>query len=274
MTRSSVAPVLLAIALMASACASSAVTSAAPAGQSYDGPLYLTRSAATHPEAGAAGDVVDCGTWGAGGFSDTDVYGEGATADSPEKALAVGRGEGLFSGVQQGLSVAKEEEDRVLYVVEVDGVVKQAVIVHNGPATDGAGGPGWYVESWAVCDYSELPQAFTDSIGLQIWTNASGEPVPTTKIQAWRGPEHCDWESMTFLSVGTVVYVRDPQPDLSEFFADAYRSHADLPRDAVDTGYEHDGRHLWLSSDEKLAFVGTQDDVEVWPRTIKQLACD
>ena len=56
---------------------------------------------------------------------------------APRQALEVAQSEGGFSGVQEGLLVAKEEDDRVLYVVEVDGVVKQAVIVHDGPATEG-----------------------------------------------------------------------------------------------------------------------------------------
>ena len=62
-----------------------------------------------------------------------------------------------FGGVQEGPRVAKQEDHRVLHVLEVEGVVKQAVIVHDGPTTEGAGGPGWYVKSWARCDYSGLP---------------------------------------------------------------------------------------------------------------------
>ena len=218
--------------------------------------------------------MVDCGTWGAGGFSDTEVYGEGATADSPEQALEVARSERGFGGAQQGLRVAKQEEHRVLYVLEVRGVVKQAVIVRNGPATEGAGGPGWYVESWARCDYSELPRWFTDSIGLQIWTDRPGRPLPTTTIESWTGPEHCGWQSMTFLHLGEAQYVRDPEPDLADFFAEPYVAHHQLPPTAVDTGFQRDGHHLWLSPDKQRAFVGrTPDDVEIWPRTIKPLGC-
>jgi hypothetical protein len=248
-------------------------TSGREAERTYSGPLHVTRDAATHPRAGAAGDVVDCDTWGAGGFDDQDVYGDGATADSPEEALEVSRGEGGFGGVQDGLLVAASEDDRVLYVVEVDGVVKQAVIVHDGPATEGAGGDGWYVESWAVCDYAELPRAFTDSLGLQVWSDASGRPVPTSTVASWRGPAHCDWQSMTFLELGKAHYVREPQPGLEEFFAEPYLAHTDLPANAVDTGFEHDGEHLWLSPDEQRAFVGTADDVELWPRTVQPLGC-
>jgi hypothetical protein len=67
-------------------------------------------------------------------------------------------------------------------------VAKQAVIVHDGPATKGEGGPGWYVESWAVCDYPGLPVSFTDSLGLQVWTGATGAPAPTSDIDSWLAP--------------------------------------------------------------------------------------
>jgi len=257
-----------------SACGGSEPGSGHHAVGTYAGPLHVARTAATHPSAGAAGDVVDCDAWGDGGSSGDGVYAEGATADSPSGALETARGEGGFGGVQEGLQVAREEDDRVLYVVEVGGVVKEAVVVHDGPATEGAGGPGWYVESWATCDYSELPRSFTDSIGLQIWSDAHGDPAPTSAIESWKGPEHCDWQSMTFLSLGQAEYVRNPERGLDEFFAGPYREHAVLPDDAVDTGFERDGDHLWLSPDKERAYVGTSQDVEVWPSTVQPLGCD
>jgi hypothetical protein len=61
----------------------------------------------------------------------------------------VARTERGFGDVQEGLRVAIQEDHRVLYVLEVESVVKQAVIVRDSPATEGAGGPSWYVESWA-----------------------------------------------------------------------------------------------------------------------------
>jgi hypothetical protein len=246
----------------------------AAATQSYDGPLHLAGDQARHPRAGAAGNVVDCTTWGSGGSSGAGVYGDGATAASPTEALEVARSEGGFGGVQAGLRVAKREDRRVLYVLEVGGVVKQAVIVHDGPATEGAGGDGWYVESWAHCDYSELPRSFTDSIGLQVWGDRAGRPVPTTTIASWTGPAHCDWQSMTFLYLGRATYVRDPLPDLGDYFTDRYRPHAELPADALDSGFARRGEHLWLSPDKRRAFVGTHDGVEVWPRAVQPLGCD
>jgi hypothetical protein len=264
--------------LMMTGCAGDrvGVTKGEPATQSYSGPLYLTREAAEHPAAGAAGDVVDCDAWGSGGFSDIEIYAEGATANTAEQALDVAASEGALAGTREGLLVSKQESDRVLYVLEMGGRVKQAVIVHDGPATDGAGGPGWYVESWAVCDLAELPGSFTDEIGLHVWTDLTGQVAPTSSIDSWTGPEHCNWQSMTFLQLGeadNAVYVRNPQRGLGDFFAEPYESHAELPASAIDTGFEREGEHLWLSADKQRAYVGTTKDVEVWPRTIQSLRC-
>ena len=272
MRRRAAVVLLLTVAMLAGGCGLADVTTS-PDTHGYDGPLYLPREAATHPRAGAAGDVVDCETWGAGGFSDESVYNGGATAGTATGALEVAGSEGGFAGVQEGLLVAKEESDRILYVLEVNGVVKQAVILHNGPATEGAGGHGWYVESWANCDYSEMPRSFTDSLGLQIWTDSTGRPAPTTSVQSWTGPEHCSWQSMTFLDLGKATYVRAPLPRLDEHFHHNYQDHAQLPADVIDTGFQRDERHLWLSPDKQRAFVGTVGDVEVWPRAIEPLGC-
>ncbi len=249
------------------------MTSENAAEYAYGGPLLVARGEAAHPRAGAAGDVVDCTAWGSGGLSGKVVYSGGATAGSPSEALEVAVSEGGFRGVQEGLVVAKEEGDRVLYVLVVSGKIKQAVIVRDGPATEGAGGPGWYVESWAHCDYSELPRPFTNSIGLQTWTDAEGETAPTTAIQSWTGPEHCNWQSMTLLRLGRGEYVRDPRDELEDYFVGPYEEHAALPADAVDTGFERGDDHLWRSPDKQRVFVGTSGDVEVWPRALQRLGC-
>jgi hypothetical protein len=266
---------VLVVALLLATCGCSEPHGSRGAGTEgrYGGPLFVPRAEAEHRQAGAAGDVVDCRTWGSGGFNDADVYGEGATADTPQQALQVASGEAGFGGIQKALRVARKEATRVLYVAEVKGEIKQAVIVRNGPATAGAGGAGWYVESWAHCDYAELPRSFTDSLGLQVWQDRAGHAVPTTTLQSFAGPKHCSWESMTFLQLGDSVYVRAPQPELREYFKQSYEEHARLPADAVDTGFERRGDKLWLSADKQRAFIGTVDDVESWPRTVRRLGC-
>lgn len=62
-------------------------------------------------------------------------------------------------------------------------------------------------------------------------------------------------------------------PDLGDFFAEPYDAELALPPDAVDTGYQREGRRLWLSPDKQRAYVGQPDNVELWPRTIKHLGC-
>lgn len=143
----------------------------------------------------------------------------------------------------------------MLYTYEVDRRVKQAMIVHRGKAVDG--GTGWYVESWARCDWAELPAALGDALGLEVWTDPSGRRVATGRVVSSRGPEHCDWQDMTFLSIdgGDLAdgqtYVEHPHTELyPDHFAVPYDRSTDLPSDARDTGYERDGRHLWVAPTE------------------------
>lgn len=70
------------------------------------------------------------------------------------------------------------------------GSPKAALVVRDGPGSEGAGGDGWYVESWAVCDVVELPDVARE-LGCEVWTDARGEPVPTRVLAVTRGPEHC-----------------------------------------------------------------------------------
>lgn len=167
----------------------------------------------------------------------------------------------------------------MLYVFDVGGEPKQAVVMRNGPATAGAGGSGWYVESWARCDLSEFPDAVAEAnFGQQIWTDEAGERAPTGQITSYPGVEHCQWQNMTFLDLKEpgpyeALYVRRPDPDLREFFAEPFDPALPLPADALDTGYERAGEHLWLSPDEHRAYVGTSERVELWPLAIKPLGC-
>ncbi|UMG93142.1 hypothetical protein [Nocardioides sp. TF02-7] len=251
------------------------------AATSYDGPLTLAEGEGRHPRAGAARDVVQCDAWGTGGAFHGDVYAEGATSDTPGGAVETAHSEGLWS-MPRDLAVAAESDDRVLYVAEVAGRAKAALVVHDGEGSDGAGGDGWYVESWAVCDVVELPTDFVEELGYEVWTDAAGRIVPTRRLEVFRGAEHCDWQDMTFLSLGrwddqAPTFVRDPDPDpyLRRYLAEPYLPHTTLPPDAVDTGFRRGQARLWLAPDRSRAYVGTApDDVEMWPRLVERLGCE
>jgi hypothetical protein len=265
------------VGIVLTACGNDGVATDTPAEHAYRGSLFVEPNLGRHPGAGAAGNVVDCRHYGTGGAVRTRTYAEGATADSAEGALENGLSEAVYDGAHDGLQVAARTEDRVLYVLDVDGVAKQAVIVHDGPATEGAGGPGWYVESWARCDWSELPDHVAGRWGIQVWTDRDGVPVSTERLQSYAGSAHCDWESVTFLQLGsdwTNSYVRRPTSELIDYLVVPYREHVALPDDTDPTGFQRDGKRLWLSDDRTIAYVGSDPaDVEAWPREIKPIGC-
>lgn len=126
-----------------------------------------------------------------------------------------------------------------------------------------------------------MPADFVEDLGYEVWTNADGQVVPTRRLEVFRGAEHCDWQDMTFLSLGrwddqVPTFVRDPDPDpyLREFLAEPYRAHTTLPADVVDSGFRRGRDRLWLATDRSRAFVGaTPDDVEMLPRMVKRLGC-
>ncbi len=244
----------------------------------YRGPLHLAAGEGRHPRAGAAGDVVDCSSFGEGGAFTGEVYSEGATSDTPREAVETARTEGVGWTVPKDLVVAAESGARVLFVAEVDGSPKAALVVRDGQGSEGAGGDGWYVESWAVCDVVELPDVARE-LGYQVWTDAQGEPVPTRVLAVTRGPEHCDWQEMTFLRLGGDsprgrTFVGAPVPSLSDYLAEPYRARTALPADAVDTGYRHGEDRLWLAPDRARAYVGAnREEVALWPLASEKLGC-
>lgn len=252
-----------AVVLAGCADAAPAATSDARPG-TYPGPLQVDAAN------GAAGEVVECRTRVTGADTGDEMYDDGAVADNPDGAWATIRSEALMDGATSGYTVARDEGDRVLYTYAVDGVVRQAAILHHGQAL---GGTGWYLESWARCDLSEFPDAVAEASGVEVWTDESGARVPTTRITSSPGPEHCGWQDMTFLYLAGAAYVREPDPDLADWFAESYDPSRPLPSAAADTGYERDGEQLWLSPDGQRAYVGSRDDVELWPRADRELAC-
>ncbi len=176
------------------------VIDAVPEAPPYNGPLHVEVTAAPDDQeadrSGAAGRVVDCDTSPVG-YAEPDPY-ENSVSRSPTPALKRGLRE-PNRGASSGLREARREADRVLYTYEVDRRVEQAMRVHRGTAIGGKA--GWYVESWARCDWAELPPELADNLGLEVWTDASGRRAPTSRVASSRGPEHCNWEDVTFLSI-------------------------------------------------------------------------
>lgn len=250
-----------------------------PTGASYDGPLLVPGPS------GAAGRAVECATevvgWQAPSPYDAKVFGD------PVDALGHGGASGQ-RGTPTGYQVMRQEPDTMLVGRSHDGAIRQAVVLHRGRNFQGR--RGWYVESWARCDWSELPPQAARAWGIGVWTDRAGARQDTAEINSWSGPAHCDWQSMTFLHLnggGVAIEtgdLRDPAdgatyiahlfPEYAEYGAMPAADDVAVPEGAIDTGYRSDGRTLWLATDRRAAYVGRdRDHAERWPLMIQDLAC-
>jgi hypothetical protein len=111
------------------------------------------------------------------------------------------------------------------------------------------------------------------------WTDADGCLVRIDIVAERPGPDHCDWEDADVLIVGnplgepytspsdTLHFVRDPNgvfgvPELAEGFD----AEADLPADAVDTGFRRDGVSLWhVPGNQSQVWLVSESSIEKWP---------
>jgi hypothetical protein len=258
--------------------------------QPYSGPMRLPQDfsddASVLARAGAAGGALECDAApysGGGGAYDDGLE---SVKGSPNLALR-NYFEEEFVGAQlpvTGYRIEREDNDRVLFSYDVEGRTKVAFIVADG-ITDYNGDRGWGVESRAACDPSELPAKVTDELGIGVWQDRSGDRLPVTTVMSYQGADHCDWEDITFLTLGedpnsrqpaAEQYVRDTAGKLTDHLRATFDAHASLPADTEDTGYQRDGRQLWLAPDRDAAYLvrlGRLDEVERWPAATELIGC-
>jgi len=90
------------------------------------------------------------------------------------------------------------------------------------------------------------------------------------------GDTHCETDSVLFLGMrwpldgGTEnagrLFVRDPAGVFAEVTVRSFVPDAELPEDAIPTGYEnYHGVDVWLADDLSTAFAVDGDAVEAWP---------
>jgi hypothetical protein len=119
----------------------------------------------------------------------------------------------------------------------------------------------------------------------RAWTR-DGVEVPPSEIVAAAGPEHCGWQSATFLTLGWPLgtrpqtaagarqYVRDPRHVLGSRLP-ALELDATLPADASPTGYAYGAVWLYLapSDQDQAVYMVLGDNVERWPRSDPMTLC-
>jgi len=147
----------------------------------------------------------------------------------------------------------------------------------------------------ATAERAMLPAAFAFT-----WYGPDGDPAErgrgesrSFEVKADTGPRHCDWESVASLYVAWPPgstweggdnfeksvrrYVRDPEGVFrgQDLVPDTLQLDADLPKDAVDTGYHTDAAELWWGPDRgnKYAYLVTDEGVERWPRASWDFGC-
>jgi immunoglobulin-like protein involved in spore germination len=130
------------------------------------------------------------------------------------------------------------------------------------------------------------------------WVDGNGVPLPDgspdaagTVLFVFRGAEHCQWQSVTFMHIGWPVgtvsnypdqwrqYVRDPEGLFDDGALHVgYLSDTSLPSDAADTGYQRGPWRLWVSpsqADDAIFVVNTDTGaVERWGRSTPPILCD
>jgi hypothetical protein len=114
-----------------------------------------------------------------------------------------------------------------------------------------------------------------------------GRSVSGFELGTFAGPDHCGWQSATFLIIGwpagTVsrtideahLYVRDPHGAVKSSLRDRLVLRAALPADARPTGYRHGSIELYLSpsdQDDGIYVVGP-GGAERWPRDDPPSGC-
>jgi hypothetical protein len=275
--------VSLAIASLLAGCGSSVVVDGQPVDHPYDGPMKLKQDFADNAtvldRSGAAGRALECdGKPYEGGAGDYIDGGLESVQDGPASALDNWLDNEWSQLPDTGYRVERDDRDRVLLSYDVDERTKIAFITANG-LRDYKHHTGWGVESWAMCDPSELPQV-AEALGIDVWQDATGARVPVTVISSFQGPEHCDWQDITFLVLGSGrnadEYVRDTHGEFRGLLRTTYDGNAALPKGAIDTGYHHDGRQLWLGAGHDNAYLVSLQhpgDVERWPAAKKQIGC-
>ncbi len=197
----------------------------------------------------------------------------GSDAD-PEAALALFLGDWLFALPPGGFAPAGIAEHRMLFTHSVAGVPKVAVIVADASEVELDAEDGWVVETFASCDPAEYDPSTDEQLFLTVWLDSDNARVPTSIVTSAPGDEHCDLESVTFLTFDNRQYISDPEGLFKDTELNApFDDNVDLPADATDTGYHRDGRQLWVSPDRSIAYLVADDHVEAWPTATTPIGC-
>ena len=130
----------------------------------------------------------------------------------------------------------------------------------------------------SACGSNEHERLLTgDDNGPSLagWERGDQE-VPPSVIRIYEGEVHCEMDSALILEIdwplggstenAVNVFVRDPEGVFAQDTTAPFVPDAELPDDAIPTGWENDtGVELWLADDLTTAYAVDGDTVEAWP---------
>ncbi len=109
---------------------------------------------------------------------------------------------------------------------------------------------------------------------MDIWLDADNQQVPTSIITSRQGPEHCNWEWVSFLTFDDRQYIpRSTQESWHESDSLPTTKTLNSPETATNTGYHREDRQLWMSADRTTTYVVDNDRVEAWGTTDEPIGC-
>lgn len=177
------------------------------------------------------------------------------------------------------------------WVVALIAVAVGSISCGQQPTTDAGreGGTGAHADPVAQADDCDSePGSLTDVAGepdwrryaeYRPWTDTSGCLVRIDMLADRQGPGHCDFEAARVITTGEsfgarfssaeddTAYVMDPRGVFGDReLMDAYRSDAEKPEDAVDTGARLDETELWMDPDGGFLYLVEPDGVQWLPR--------
>lgn len=148
----------------------------------------------------------------------------------------------------------------------------------------------------AACtsDQTEQPGPFSVAVAFDDppaypgypWTR-NGEAVPPAELGASAGPNHCDWQSATILTIGWPLgtvsqnaahsrsYIRDPKGVMGVTYQQRLVKDVKVPAAARPTGYKLGAIELYLSpvDQDEAVYLVSPSGAERWPRSDPVFGC-
>jgi hypothetical protein len=159
------------------------------------------------------------------------------------------------------------------------GSARQSAESSRASQEEACGTPG------SMTDLDEEPSYSANY--LHRWTTREGCPVHLDILMTRRGADSCGGPKAADILIGWPlgsshhdhqpyrIFVRDPHNVLRDAeTSSAFDDDAELPTDAVDTGYRQDGTELWMRpDDDAFVYLVLADRVERWPYDARPTGC-